>query len=29
MILNEPPGLYATQKGGGSGDSRINVRGFD
>ena len=29
MILNETPGVYATQKGGGSGDSRINVRGFD
>lgn len=29
MILNETPGVYATQGGGGSGDSRINVRGFD
>ncbi|MDB5234608.1 MAG: hypothetical protein JWR44_1601 [Hymenobacter sp.] len=29
MILNETPGVYATQGGGGAGDSRINVRGFD
>jgi hypothetical protein len=29
MILNETPGVYATQSGGGTGDSRINVRGFD
>lgn len=30
MILNETPGVYATQgAGGGTGDSRINVRGFD
>ncbi|MBD2715616.1 TonB-dependent receptor [Microvirga sp. STR05] len=29
MILNETPGVYATQSGGGSGDSRINIRGFD
>jgi iron complex outermembrane receptor protein len=29
MILNETPGVYATQGGGGTGDSRINVRGFD
>ena len=29
MILNETPGVYATQGGGGSGDSRITVRGFD
>ncbi|OGX85797.1 hypothetical protein BEN47_14495 [Hymenobacter lapidarius] len=29
MILNETPGVYATQRGGGTGDSRINVRGFD
>ena len=29
MILNETPGVYATQSGGGTGDSRITVRGFD
>lgn len=29
MILNSTPGVYATQTGGGSGDSRINIRGFD
>lgn len=29
MILNETPGVYATAAGGGTGDSRINVRGFD
>ncbi len=29
QILNETPGVYATQGGGGTGDSRINVRGFD
>ena len=29
MILNETPGVYATAGGGGTGDSRINVRGFD
>ena len=29
MILNETPGVYATQGGGGTGDSRITVRGFD
>ena len=29
MILNETLGVYAIQKGGGSGDSRISVRGFD
>ncbi len=29
MILNETPGVYATQGGGGTGDSRISVRGFD
>lgn len=28
-ILNETPGVYATESGGGYGDSRINVRGFD
>lgn len=29
MILNSTPGVYATQSGGGDGDSRINIRGFD
>ena len=29
MLLNTTPGVYATQQGGGSGDSRINIRGFD
>ena len=28
MILNETPGVYATAQGGGTGDSRISVRGF-
>lgn len=29
MLLNGTPGVYATQSGGGDGDARINVRGFD
>ena len=29
LILNDTPGVYATEQGGGHGDSRINVRGFD
>ncbi len=29
LILNETPGVYASNLGGGSGDSRVNVRGFD
>jgi outer membrane receptor protein involved in Fe transport len=29
MILNATPGVYATQQGGGDGDSRINIRGFN
>lgn len=29
MVLNTTPGVYATESGGGSGDSRVNVRGFD
>ena len=29
MLLNSTPGAYATQKGGGAGDSRVNIRGFD
>ncbi len=28
-ILNSTPSVYATKKGGGIGDSRINIRGFD
>ncbi|MCD4774278.1 MAG: TonB-dependent receptor, partial [Bacteroidales bacterium] len=28
LILNSTPGVYATQQGGGDGDSRINIRGF-
>jgi iron complex outermembrane recepter protein len=28
MLLNSVPGVYATEQGGGSGDSRINIRGF-
>ncbi len=29
MIMNITPGVYATMQGGGAGDARINVRGFD
>ena len=29
LILDDTPGVYATGQGGGSGDSRINLRGFD
>ena len=29
MILNTTPGVNATEQGGGAGDSRINIRGFD
>ena len=29
MILNSKPGVHATQQGGGDGDSRISIRGFD
>ena len=29
MILNSTPGVYATNTGGGDGDARINIRGFD
>jgi hypothetical protein len=29
MILNTTPGVYATQTGGGDGDARINIRGFN
>jgi hypothetical protein len=29
MLLNTTPGVYATQQGGGDGDTRINIRGFN
>ena len=29
MILNSTPGAYATETGGGDGDARISIRGFD
>ncbi|HHS95328.1 MAG TPA: TonB-dependent receptor [Phaeodactylibacter sp.] len=29
MILNSTPGAYATEGGGGDGDARITIRGFD
>ncbi len=29
MVMNVTPSVYATEQGGGSGDARINVRGFD
>ncbi len=29
MVLNTTPSVYATPGGGGAGDSRINIRGFD
>ncbi len=29
MILNTTPSVYATAQGGGAGDARINIRGFD
>ena len=29
MILNSTPGVYATQQGGGDGDARVSIRGFD
>lgn len=28
-ILKSTPGVYATRQGGGFGDSRVNIRGFD
>ncbi|PLX08826.1 MAG: hypothetical protein C0596_05895 [Marinilabiliales bacterium] len=28
MLLNNTPGAYATQQGGGDGDARITIRGF-
>lgn len=29
MILNSTPGVYATEQGGGAGDARVSIRGFD
>lgn len=29
LILNTTPSVYATAQGGGSGDARVNIRGFD
>ncbi len=29
MLLNSTPGTYATQSGGGDGDARITIRGFN
>lgn len=29
MLLNNTPGVYATQQGGGAGDARITIRGFN
>ncbi|MBL7883608.1 MAG: carboxypeptidase-like regulatory domain-containing protein, partial [Bacteroidia bacterium] len=29
MVLNSTPGVYATEQGGGTGDARITIRGFD
>ncbi len=29
MVLNSTPGAYATQSGGGDGDARVTIRGFD
>ncbi|MDQ8204791.1 TonB-dependent receptor plug domain-containing protein [Pelagicoccus sp. SDUM812003] len=29
MVLNYTPSVYATTQGGGAGDARINIRGFD
>lgn len=29
MILNTTPGAYATQSGGGDGDARVTIRGFN
>lgn len=28
LVLNQTPGVFATQSGGGEGDARINIRGF-
>ncbi|MEA2043706.1 MAG: carboxypeptidase-like regulatory domain-containing protein [Bacteroidota bacterium] len=29
LVLNATPGVYATAQGGGAGDARINIRGFN
>lgn len=29
MLLNSTPGAYASEQGGGAGDSRVNIRGVD
>lgn len=29
MLLNSTPGVYATQRGGGDGDARVTIRGFN
>lgn len=29
MLLNSTPGVYASAAGGGAGDARVNIRGFD
>ncbi|MCF7841399.1 MAG: TonB-dependent receptor [Lentisphaeria bacterium] len=29
LVINTAPSVYATQQGGGAGDARINVRGFN
>ncbi|UCD37605.1 MAG: TonB-dependent receptor [Fidelibacterota bacterium] len=29
LVLNTTPSVYATQEGGGAGDARVNVRGFN
>jgi len=29
LILNDTPGAYATQSGGGDGDARVTIRGFN
>lgn len=29
LILNSTPGVYATQQGGGDGDARVSIRGFN
>jgi iron complex outermembrane receptor protein len=29
MVMNSTPGVYASESGGGAGDSRVTLRGFD
>ncbi len=29
LVLNTTPSVYATQQGGGAGDARVNIRGFN